>query len=112
MGPYKVSTRAYNYALLDASGGTVIAHHWHPYGSSGHAEPHFHIHAAAGAGITHKQHHPSGRVSLEQVVRFCSEELHAIPLREDWNEILSFNEGRFKLYRSWSDATPTSVEAD
>ncbi len=111
-GPYKVSTRAYNYALLDINGETLIAHHWHPYGASSHQLPHFHIHTPAGAGMTHKQHHPSGRVSLEQVIRFCIEELRAEPLRDNWNEILAFNEGRFKLYRSWSDATPTSVDGD
>jgi hypothetical protein len=108
MGPYKVSTHAYDYALLDAYGDTMIAHHWHPYGASSHNEPHFHVHAATGTGMSHKQHHPSGRMSLEQVVRFCIQEMGAQPLRDDWDKILGFNEGRFKLYRSWSDIVPTS----
>ncbi|WP_255544363.1 hypothetical protein [Micromonospora sp. ATA51] len=32
----------------------------------------------------------------------CIQEIGAEAARDDWNEVLSLNEGKFKLYRSWN----------
>jgi len=107
-GPYKVSTRAYDYAIRDAQGETLLAYHWHPYGLSSYSGPHLHIHGQD-RGLSHKHHMPTGRIALERVIRSCVVELGAEARRDDWDKIVAFNEGRFVLYRSWSDEVPAAI---
>lgn len=94
---YKVRTRAYDYAIRDGDHRTQFSYHWHPLGESGYREPHFH-NPPAWPGI----HFPCARVSLESVIRFCVTELGAYPLRDDWETVLTLNEGLFQLYRTWN----------
>ncbi len=42
-GPYKVSTRAYDYAVRDGGGRVQASYHWHPLGRSSYTDPHFHV---------------------------------------------------------------------
>jgi hypothetical protein len=51
---------------------------------------------------TVEAHHPTGRVSLESVVRACITEYKVAPLRDDWDKTLALREGDFQIYRSWS----------
>lgn len=67
-GPWKVSTIAYEYALLtDVDGDEIVAYHWHPRGRSPITTPHLHV--AAGAGVARRDvrdaHLPTGRIALE-----------------------------------------------
>lgn len=96
LGPYKVRTRAYDYAIRDADDRTRVSWHWHPLGESTYRDPHFHV-PGDWPGI----HFGSGRTSLETVVRTCIREMGAEPHRDDWADILDVNEGRFVLYRTW-----------
>lgn len=103
-GPYRVTTRGYSYAIY-ARGSLSAAHHWHPSGNSTYHEPHIHM-----PEIFQRKHFPCGRVSLEEIVRFCIRELGAEPAREDWASVLTMNEDRFQTYRSWPPQ-PSLTEA-
>jgi len=52
--------------------------------------------------LSQKAHYPTGRVSLESVIRACITEYRATPLRDDWDKTLALREGDFQLYRTWS----------
>ncbi|MFG3556520.1 hypothetical protein ACGGAQ_19265 [Micromonospora sp. NPDC047557] len=105
LGPYKVRTRAYDYALRDADDRTLVSYHWHPLGRSTYEAPHFHI-----PPTWPRIHFPCERTSLESIIRLCIQEIGAEAARDDWNEVLSLNEGKFKLYRSWN-AEPELAKA-
>jgi len=101
--PWRTSTRAYAYELQTASGEVVLSFHWHP--SSVVSTPHIHVghtQLAPDAVLFQKAHHPTGRVSLESVVRACITDYNAKPLRDDWEKTLALREGDFQIYRSWS----------
>lgn len=100
-GPWRVTTKAYDYELQDSEGETIVAWHWHPETRS---YPHTHTgrtQLARDALLSRKHHVPSGRVSLESVIRFCIEEFGAKALRDDWRDVLDSTETPFRLYRSW-----------
>ncbi|MCC5574443.1 hypothetical protein IMZ11_02155 [Microtetraspora sp. AC03309] len=101
-GPWRVTTRGYVYEVQSASGEAVMSWHWHP--TSKMRDPHIHAghtQLADDAVLSRKHHTPTGRVSLESVVRFCLEDLQADHLRNDWDKVLALREGLFKLHRSW-----------
>jgi hypothetical protein len=85
-------------------GELVWSYHWHP--SSGRIlYPHTHLghtQLAEDAVLQQKAHNPTGRVSLESVVRACITEYGVAPMRDDWDKTLALREGDFQLYRSWS----------
>lgn len=100
---YWTATSAnYYYQVREQDGPEIIAFHWHP-GRRG--QPEFpHLHVASHVGSVHmaaKHHVPTGRVSLESVVRFLIEELHARPLRQDWQRVLDEGQQHFDRRRSW-----------
>lgn len=102
-GPWRVSTRGYVYELQTASGEAVITYHWHPAGRV--ASPHAHIGAtqlAEHAVLSYKAHHPTGRISLESVIRTCIADYGVSAQRDDWAEVLELRESDFERYRSWS----------
>ena len=97
------TTRAYAYELQTVSGESVLSYHWHP--SPRVPEPHTHLgrtQLAPDAVLSQKAHQPTGRVSLESVIRACITEYNVRPLRDDWDKTLALREGDFQLYRSWS----------
>jgi hypothetical protein len=101
--PWRVTTRSYAYELQTASGELVLSYHWHP--SPRVPDPHTHLgrtQLAPDAVLSHKAHQPTGRVSLESVIRACITEYDVRPLRDDWDKTLALREGDFQLYRSWS----------
>ena len=101
--PWRVTTHAYAYELQTASGESVLSYHWHP--SPRVPEPHTHLghtQLAPDAVLSQKAHQPTGRVSLESVIRACITEYNVRPLRDDWDKTLALREGDFQLYRSWS----------
>jgi hypothetical protein len=101
-GARLVRSRAYWYHIAERDGPELIAFHWHP-GSHGQV-PYAHLHVEGGPGnvaISRKRHVPTGRVSLEAVVRFAIEELGVQPIRPDWREILDQGIELFDAGRSW-----------
>jgi hypothetical protein len=69
-GVWRVSTRGYMYELQTSSGELVWSYHWHP--TSKMQSPHAHLghtQLAPDAVLSYKAHHPTGRISLESVIR-------------------------------------------
>lgn len=104
-GPYKVSTRKYMYTVKSPPDGEVLAWHWHPStsGNAGH-EPHVHVgtrELGPESLLKKKMHIPTGRVSIEEVIRFCITELGGVPQRQDWLSVLADSEDLFNMFRTW-----------
>jgi hypothetical protein len=102
-GIWRVSTRAYMYELQTASRELVWSYHWHP--TSAVSTPHAHLghtQLANDAVLSGKAHHPTGRISLESVIRTCINEYGVNSLKEDWAKLLDSREIDFQNYRSWS----------
>ena len=69
------------------------------------SNPHAHLghtQLAENAVLHQKAHNPTGRVSLESVIRACITEYGATPMRDDWDKVLALREGDFQIYRTWS----------
>ncbi|HKG25629.1 MAG TPA: hypothetical protein VKB09_08260 [Thermomicrobiales bacterium] len=98
----RAKTTGYFYQIRDQREREVIAFHWHPGRRDQPAFPHLHIDGASGpVAIVRKNHGPTGRVSLESVVRFLIAELQVRPLRHDWERVLEEGERGFMSRRSW-----------
>lgn len=98
-GPWKVGTAAYFYSLDDASDQEVISYHWHPEGQSPIQFPHLHL--GPGARCQRDEiavaHCPTGRISIEEFLRFAIADFRVEPLRTDWPEVLAAAQ-RFERY--------------
>ena len=101
---WHVSTTAYRYHLLDDSGAELIAWHWHPDSLGdpplrGH--PHLHVPAQS---IDRRIHVPTGRVSVESVLRLLLIDL-GVPPRPahvtDFAKVPDECEGPFIEHRRW-----------
>jgi hypothetical protein len=100
-GTWRVSTRGYMYEMQTQSGELVWSYHWHP--TSKVRTPHAHLGSTQlreDAVLSYKAHHPTGRISLESVIRTLVEEYGVTPSRDDWSEILSLREADFEAYRT------------
>jgi hypothetical protein len=99
---WSASSEAYFYQLREREGSEIIAFHWHPGRRNQPSFPHLHVTSQVGTvEIAAKRHVPTGRVSIEAVVRFLIQELHARPLRRDWAQVLDDGERLFNQRRSW-----------
>jgi hypothetical protein len=76
---WRVRTAGYEYRINDADGRELAAWHWHPAPFPGPDFPHLHI-AAASLGHTHL---PTGRVSIESVLRLLIDDLKVPSRRTD-----------------------------
>jgi hypothetical protein len=104
-GPWSVSTTEYIYEVADERDDPIATFHWHPVVAQEGDEirwPHVHAYGAREALTLHKLHLPTGRVSIEAVVRFLIEDLDIIPRRPDWDRILERHEQAFRQARTWS----------
>ncbi len=102
-GPWKVTVAAYDYVFSDVTGRELVAYHWHPGGASHVDSPHLHLGVATGishAGLR-EAHLPTGRVSLESIVRLAIEAFGVRPLRADWRRVLDQGEAAFNRRRTW-----------
>lgn len=100
-GPWKVSTAAYFYALHEEKQREILAFHWHPE-TEGQKEPHLHLYDASNiVSMLSKVHLPTGRITLEQFLRFLIVELNVKPLRNDWERVLDGTERKHLQYRTW-----------
>jgi len=97
-GPWKVSTAAYFYAFHDEKQREILAFHWHPE-TEGQKEPHLHFYGASNImTLLAKVHLPTGRITLEQFLRFLIVELDVKPLRNDWERVLDGTERKHLRY--------------
>jgi hypothetical protein len=104
LSPWKVRTAAYQYAIETEDGQEVLVYHWHPAANSPITFPHVHLGSIALKGdgvLDHKDHLPTGRVALQQVIRLAVADFRAKPLRRDWTDVLAQAEAAFRLDRSW-----------
>lgn len=92
---WKASTTAYRYQLFADDDTELIAWHWHP-----DTNPHPHIHVPAGV-IDRRVHVPTGRVSIEAVVRVLLTDLGVAAKRDDFERVLDKAERDFIEHRSW-----------
>jgi hypothetical protein len=100
----RVNTLEYGYELLDERERTVLAYHWHPVTVRGPHRityPHLHI-GGQPKGSPLAGHLPSGRVALEDVIRFLVAELGVQPRRADWQQVLDETERQFRTTRTWT----------
>jgi hypothetical protein len=94
---WHVSTVAYDYRINRAdSGSELLSWHWHP--TTGVPFPHLHVAADA---LSRRVHVPTGRVSIEAVVRMLLGELGVSPKRPKWEQVLAASERPFLKYRRW-----------
>ncbi len=93
---WKVSTKAYRYRIDTPDAGELLMWHWHP----GTPPPYPHVHVRRDgrlAGV----HIPTGRVSMEAVLRCLITEFRVDPRRGDWEQVLATGEQAFVDHRSW-----------
>lgn len=90
-GPFRATTKSYDYSLRKAGGASVLDYHWHPSGRSHEMRPHVHLGSAQlrpDAVLSNKVHLLSGRATLESVLRTAID-LGARPLRDDRSDRLT-----------------------
>lgn len=100
-GPWRVTIDQYVYTLRALRGrdksekpATLLSYQWHPKPGERYSYPHLHLGPASGIGssasaaarLTDKSHVPTGRVAVEDVVRFAITQLNVEPLRDDWEK--------------------------
>ena len=103
-GPFRITTRGYDYSIRKRDGTKVLDYHWHPTGLSDERRPHVHLGSAQlaeGAVLSNKQHLLTGRVTFEAVVRQLIS-LSVPPRYPDWSDVLDLCETPHLLYRTWS----------
>lgn len=99
---WQVVSKGYFYTFSEQNGREIIAFHWHPESRDQPDFPHIHVNSPSGASAIHRKHHvPTGRVSLESVVRFAIVELRVRPLRPDWERVLDASQADFDVRRTW-----------
>jgi len=103
---WRVTTRMYQYRLLDQRERQLLVYHWQP-GDAFLGPDHLHLHVSAAlsaqlvAAETEtidlaSRHLATGRVSLEAVIRMLIEEFDVAPQRADWRETLARTESVFQ----------------
>lgn len=117
-GPWRVTIRRYSYSIgyteddpAEHKPQELIAYHWHPDDGAKVWRTHLHLGPASGtqkSGL-YRTHVPTGRVAVEDVVRYAIDELGAAPLREDWQDILDESQRAYERYRSWGGSGPTNL---
>ncbi len=99
---WHVSTTAYYYRLARTDA-ELLSWHWHP--SAGVSYPHMHVSGEV-PPLTRRMHLPSGRVSIESVLRLLLAEWGVPPRRDDWSQVLGDAESGFLEHRRWSGHSP------
>jgi len=104
-GPWVASTVEYVYQVFDEYDDMIAAWHWHPVTAQPGDQarwPHLHAYGARDTLTLHKLHLPTGRVSIEAVVRFLIQDLEVLPRRPDWERVLEQHEQVFRRERTWA----------
>jgi hypothetical protein len=107
-GPYRITTRGYDYSLRTSDGSSVLDYHWHPLSRSHEKAPHLHLGQALlrpDAVAKKKDHVATGRITFEAVVKQAIE-WGVRPRFQDYEQRLASTEERHVLHRSWATAPP------
>lgn len=103
--PYKVSTRHYQYRILDIAGREIVIYDWHPSGSSSFTTPHVHVPGAGAITLAQRpgnprlgvkthlgdMHLPTAHIVLEDVVELLIRDFQVDPQRSNWESVLRDN---------------------
>jgi len=111
-GPFKIRTIDYIYLLATTDDDEIPNFQWTPEDRADETAnvvtfPHLHL----GPALTgskpqirpknlHKAHIPTGRVSLEAVIRLAIVEFGVRPHRQDWDAVLQRTEAAFMEWRT------------
>lgn len=98
-GPYRCQTIGYAYDFRHIDGPSVLAFHYHP--ESTVTTAHAHTSQYTAPVNLSKVHIPTGRTTLEAVIRLAIEEFDTEPLRSDWKQVLQESEDAFNTFREW-----------
>jgi len=107
-GQYLAKTIQYWYELATTDGSKLFTWHWTPETTEPGQRRYPHLHVGSGLidsngpflpDTLHKRHIPTGRVSIEAVVRFAIEELGSEPVRDDWDKVLEVGHALFNRSR-------------
>lgn len=117
---WRVTTRMYQYRLLDHDERELLVYHWQPGDEFlGPDHPHVHVSAALSARVNALEVEPidlagrhltTGRVSLEAVIRMLIEDFGVAPQRADWRDTLArtglaFRDGVTQRVQAQRDVT-------
>ena len=100
-GPYRCQTLGYAYDFRHVDGPSVIAYHYHPGPDAAVQTPHAHVSQYTRPINLSKVHLPTGRITLEAIVRLAIQEFGTTALRTDYDEVLQESEDAFNQYRDW-----------
>ncbi len=98
---WRVTTEEYEYSLVDRDGVEALVYHWNPTAKRGPTYPHIHVSATINPMVNHqtrqtfhldKIHIPTGRVSLESVVRLLIRHFGILGRHRDWSARLDKSE--------------------
>lgn len=98
---FHVSTESYFYRLNDADGHELAAWHWHP--EQRVTYPHAHV---ACDTLIRAAHLPTGRVSIESVLRLLLDDLGVPAKRGDYAKVTDEAERPFIRHRRWHALGP------
>jgi hypothetical protein len=101
-GPYRVSTRKYEYSLDDDDEREIVAFHWHPR-EQGFDDPHIHISPGAGTllEVFHRAYIPTGRVTFEDFIGFLIRDFAIKARNTAYKRLLEASKARFVTAKSW-----------
>lgn len=103
-GSWRVSTVGYVHSVyLDEE--LAVEFHWHPDDGSNIWYPHIHPRLAGSGRDRGGMHIPSGRVLVEDVLTFAHER-GAVPLKDEWENIVSRNKERVAQEATWGAPLP------
>lgn len=100
---WAVHTTQYTYEFQLNNGLEVVSYHYDPRGTSKVKTPHMHVKSLTRPLPLSRAHFPTGRVSIEDVIRFAITELRVRPRHRDgeWQARLVETEEGFKTKRRW-----------
>ena len=98
-GNWKVSAVSYVHTVM-LDGELAVEFHWHPDDGSNIWYPHIHPRLAGPGRDQGGIHIPSGRVLIEDVLIFAHER-GAVPLRDDWEQVVSRIKGQVAAESTW-----------
>lgn len=109
-GSWRVSTTGYEYKLLDSLERELVVFHWQPGPTfRGPDYPHLHLSASLVARVSaiatrelplDRVHIPTGRITIDAVVRMLVVEFGVAPLVPDWERRLARTEAAFDRRRT------------
>jgi hypothetical protein len=96
-----VPTAGSTEQCASTDGAAIVIDHDDPRPGSLVTRPHLHVRGLQQPLPLGKAHFPTGRVSIEEPLRFAMREVGVQPLQADWVAILDTTEADFNTKRTW-----------